>query len=182
MATGQCHRSSWAGPELICTLGYKGEWWYPEIGSCFFAASVNAQLPMPGLLGCSWKGKVLSLVASKSFLFAGAENGLGGPRLSPGSGSFACSGVDGVWPPGPTFHSGYLRTLWPQPGLPLGGVSFPFGPQMWPAGSPSTGPMTAASSMPSASSSGTPGAMASCCRPQRSSPRPRRCGWPFRPS
>lgn len=50
---------------------------------------------MPGLLGCSWKGKVLSLVASKSFLFAGAENGLGGPRLRPASGSLACSGVDG---------------------------------------------------------------------------------------
>ncbi|XP_045421448.1 carboxypeptidase A5 isoform X2 [Lemur catta] len=49
----------------------------------------------------------------------------------------------------------------------------------WPAGSPSTGPMTAASNMPSASSSGTRGAMASCCQPHRSSPRPRRRGWRF---
>uniref|UniRef100_A0A673SU52 Carboxypeptidase A5 n=1 Tax=Suricata suricatta TaxID=37032 RepID=A0A673SU52_SURSU len=53
---------------------------------------------------------------------------------------------------------------------------------MWPAGSPSTGPMTTASSTPLPSSSGTPGAMASCCRPPRSSPRPRRRGWHFGPS
>ncbi|XP_014640298.1 PREDICTED: carboxypeptidase A5 isoform X2 [Ceratotherium simum simum] len=53
---------------------------------------------------------------------------------------------------------------------------------MWPAGSPWTGPTTAASSTPSALSSGTPGAMASCCRPPRLSPRPRRHGWRFGPS
>ncbi|XP_058385952.1 carboxypeptidase A5 isoform X2 [Diceros bicornis minor] len=53
---------------------------------------------------------------------------------------------------------------------------------MWPAGSPWTGPTTAASSTPSALSSGTRGAMASCCRPPRSSPRPRRHGWRFGPS
>ncbi|KAB0375547.1 carboxypeptidase A5 isoform X1 [Muntiacus reevesi] len=53
---------------------------------------------------------------------------------------------------------------------------------MWPAGSQLTGPMTVASSTPSASSSGTQGAMASCCPPRRSSPRPRRRGWPFGPS
>ncbi|XP_046952798.1 carboxypeptidase A5 isoform X2 [Lynx rufus] len=53
---------------------------------------------------------------------------------------------------------------------------------MWPAGSLSTGPMTMASSSPSPSSSGTRGAMASCCRPRRSSPRPRRRGWRFGPS
>nr|XP_012644681.1 carboxypeptidase A5 isoform X4 [Microcebus murinus] len=49
----------------------------------------------------------------------------------------------------------------------------------WPAGSPSTGPTTAASSMPSASSSGTRGTLASCCQPRRSSPQPRRRGWRF---
>uniref|UniRef100_A0ABI7WNT4 Peptidase M14 domain-containing protein n=1 Tax=Felis catus TaxID=9685 RepID=A0ABI7WNT4_FELCA len=53
---------------------------------------------------------------------------------------------------------------------------------MWPAGSLSTGPMTMASSSPSPLSSGTRGAMASCCRPPRSSPRPRRRGWHFGPS
>ncbi|EAW83757.1 carboxypeptidase A5 [Homo sapiens] len=53
---------------------------------------------------------------------------------------------------------------------------------MWPVGSPSTGPMTVASSTPSALSSGTLGSMASCCRPHRSSPRPRRRGWRFGPS
>ncbi|XP_037021741.2 carboxypeptidase A5 isoform X2 [Artibeus jamaicensis] len=53
---------------------------------------------------------------------------------------------------------------------------------MWPVGSPSTGPMTVASSTPSALSSGTQGAMASCCQPPRSSPRPRRRGWPSGPS
>ncbi|XP_003261382.1 carboxypeptidase A5 isoform X2 [Nomascus leucogenys] len=53
---------------------------------------------------------------------------------------------------------------------------------MWPVGSPSTGPMTVASSMPSALSSGILGTMASCCRPHRSSPRPRRHGWRFGPS
>uniref|UniRef100_A0A4W2CYM2 Carboxypeptidase A5 n=1 Tax=Bos indicus x Bos taurus TaxID=30522 RepID=A0A4W2CYM2_BOBOX len=53
---------------------------------------------------------------------------------------------------------------------------------MWPAGSQLTGPMTVASSTPSASSSGTRGATASCCQPRRSSPRPRRHGWPFGPS
>ncbi|XP_015443803.1 carboxypeptidase A5 isoform X1 [Pteropus alecto] len=52
----------------------------------------------------------------------------------------------------------------------------------WPVGSLSTGPTTVASSTPSALSSGTPGAMASCCRPHRSSPRPRRRGWQFGPS
>ncbi|XP_021567319.1 carboxypeptidase A5 isoform X2 [Carlito syrichta] len=51
-----------------------------------------------------------------------------------------------------------------------------------PAGSPWTGPTTAASSTPLASSSGTPGSMASCCLPPRSSPRPRRRGWPSGPS
>ncbi|XP_015424358.1 PREDICTED: carboxypeptidase A5 isoform X2 [Myotis davidii] len=53
---------------------------------------------------------------------------------------------------------------------------------MWPVGSPSTGPMTVASNTPSASSSGTLGAMVSCYRPHRSSPRPRRRGWQFGPS
>ncbi|XP_054353272.1 carboxypeptidase A5 isoform X9 [Pongo pygmaeus] len=53
---------------------------------------------------------------------------------------------------------------------------------MWPVGSPSTGPTTVASSTPSALSSGTLGTMASCCRPHRSSPRPRRHGWRFGPS
>ncbi|XP_055248253.1 carboxypeptidase A5 isoform X2 [Gorilla gorilla gorilla] len=53
---------------------------------------------------------------------------------------------------------------------------------MWPVGSPSTGPTTVASSMPSALSSGTLGSMASCCQPHRSSPRPRRRGWRFGPS
>ncbi|XP_054416618.1 carboxypeptidase A5 isoform X3 [Pongo abelii] len=55
-------------------------------------------------------------------------------------------------------------------------------PSMWPVGSPSTGPTTVASSTPSALSSGTLGTMASCCRPHRSSPRPRRHGWRFGPS
>ncbi|KAM6201029.1 carboxypeptidase A5-like [Rhynchocyon petersi] len=49
---------------------------------------------------------------------------------------------------------------------------------MWPAASPLTGPMTVASSMPSALSSVTLGTMASCCQPHRSSPPPRRRGWP----
>ncbi|XP_008511048.1 carboxypeptidase A5 isoform X1 [Equus przewalskii] len=53
---------------------------------------------------------------------------------------------------------------------------------MWPAGSPWTGPMTTVSSTPSASSSGILGTMASCCRPHRSSLRPRRRGWRFGPS
>ncbi|XP_020039390.1 carboxypeptidase A5 isoform X2 [Castor canadensis] len=53
---------------------------------------------------------------------------------------------------------------------------------MWPVGSPWTGPMTLASSMPSASSSETLDTMASCCQPRRSSPRPRRHGWPYGPS
>ncbi|XP_014397307.1 PREDICTED: carboxypeptidase A5 isoform X2 [Myotis brandtii] len=53
---------------------------------------------------------------------------------------------------------------------------------MWPVGSPWTGPMTVASSTPSALSSGTLGATASCYRPHRSSPRPRRRGWRFGPS
>ncbi|XP_016812393.1 carboxypeptidase A5 isoform X3 [Pan troglodytes] len=55
-------------------------------------------------------------------------------------------------------------------------------PSMWPVGSPSTGPTTVASSTPSALSSGTLGSMASCCRPHRSSPQPRRRGWRFGPS
>lgn len=62
------------------------------------------------------------------------------------------------------------------------GISMPFCIQMWPVGSLSTGPMTVASSTASALSSGTLGAMASCYRPRRSSPRPRRCGWQFGPS
>uniref|UniRef100_A0A8C0QE16 Carboxypeptidase A1 n=1 Tax=Canis lupus familiaris TaxID=9615 RepID=A0A8C0QE16_CANLF len=45
-----------------------------------------------------------------------------------------------------------------------------------------TGPTARASSTPSPSSSGTRGATASCCRPLRSSPRPRRRGWRFGPS
>uniref|UniRef100_A0A2K5VR91 Carboxypeptidase A5 n=1 Tax=Macaca fascicularis TaxID=9541 RepID=A0A2K5VR91_MACFA len=53
---------------------------------------------------------------------------------------------------------------------------------MWPVGSPLTGPTTVASSMPSALSSGTLGAMASCCPPHKSSPRPRRHGWRSGPS
>uniref|UniRef100_A0A2K6NY28 Carboxypeptidase A5 n=1 Tax=Rhinopithecus roxellana TaxID=61622 RepID=A0A2K6NY28_RHIRO len=53
---------------------------------------------------------------------------------------------------------------------------------MWPVGSPLTGPTTVASSMPSALSSGTLGAMASCCLPHKSSPRPRRRGWRSGPS
>ncbi|XP_059251599.1 carboxypeptidase A5 isoform X2 [Mustela nigripes] len=53
---------------------------------------------------------------------------------------------------------------------------------MWPAGSLWTGPTTVASSTPSPSSSGTRGATASCCRPPRSSPRPRRRGWRSGPS
>ncbi|XP_037692080.1 carboxypeptidase A5 isoform X2 [Choloepus didactylus] len=52
----------------------------------------------------------------------------------------------------------------------------------WPVGSLLTGPTTVASSMPSALSSGIPGTTASSCRPPRSSPRPRRRGWRFRPS
>ncbi|XP_012891874.1 PREDICTED: carboxypeptidase A5 isoform X2 [Dipodomys ordii] len=48
---------------------------------------------------------------------------------------------------------------------------------MWPVESPWTGLMTVALNMPSASSSGTQGAMASCCQLHRSSPQPRRCGW-----
>ncbi|XP_011943455.1 PREDICTED: carboxypeptidase A5 isoform X3 [Cercocebus atys] len=55
-------------------------------------------------------------------------------------------------------------------------------PSMWPVGSPLTGPTTVASSMPSALSSGTLGAMASCCPPHKSSPRPRRRGWRSGPS
>ncbi|XP_030788700.1 carboxypeptidase A5 isoform X2 [Rhinopithecus roxellana] len=55
-------------------------------------------------------------------------------------------------------------------------------PSMWPVGSPLTGPTTVASSMPSALSSGTLGAMASCCLPHKSSPRPRRRGWRSGPS
>ncbi|KAM6152623.1 carboxypeptidase A5 isoform 2-T2 [Erethizon dorsatum] len=48
---------------------------------------------------------------------------------------------------------------------------------MWPVESPWTGPMTMASSMLLPLSSGTQGAMASCCQLHRSSPRPRRRGW-----
>ncbi|XP_021046589.1 carboxypeptidase A5 isoform X2 [Mus pahari] len=51
-----------------------------------------------------------------------------------------------------------------------------------PVGSRWTGLMTVASSMPSASSSGTLDNMASCCQPHRSSPQPRRHGWHYRPS
>ncbi|XP_012669178.1 carboxypeptidase A5 isoform X3 [Otolemur garnettii] len=49
----------------------------------------------------------------------------------------------------------------------------------WPVGSLLTGPMTVVSSMHSALNSGTRGAMASCCRPHRSSLQPRRRGWQF---
>ncbi|XP_055464170.1 carboxypeptidase A5 [Psammomys obesus] len=51
-----------------------------------------------------------------------------------------------------------------------------------PAGLRWTGLMTAASSMPSASSSGTLDNTASCCPPHRLSPQPRRRGWPYGPS
>ncbi|XP_028618469.1 carboxypeptidase A5 isoform X2 [Grammomys surdaster] len=51
-----------------------------------------------------------------------------------------------------------------------------------PVGSQWTGLMTVASSMPSASSSGTLDNTASCCQPHRLFPQPRRHGWHYGPS
>ena len=141
---------------------------------------------MAGSLRCPLGIHIPSLVASRSFHFARAEPALGEQGVAQVEAWARKLGV--VWD---EWGFGLQGTLSLQEAsVPcdhtlfflLGGISLPFCPQMWPAGSQLTGPMTVASSTPSASSSGTQGAMASCCQPRRSSPRPRRRGWPFGPS
>ena len=150
----------------------------PRPSTYFSEALISAQFLTAGSLRCPVGVNIPSLVASRSFHFARAKHALGEQGVAQVEARARKLGV--VWDGWGLVSK--ARCLCRKPLYLVTTPRSSFCPQMWPAGSQSTGPMTAASSTPSASSSGTRGAMASCCQPRRSSPRPRRRGWPFGPS